>query len=790
MVFSENVERTDDAASRQAGNVLTQIVEAIGFGVCIVDADLTVLAVNSTAAAIFARKKPLIGRSIRDILRATWEEPFAEETESRLRSVLDLGEAPSTVLTVRRKAFGTTEFYDCKMARVELSDGSFGVMCSFYDLSSIKESELQLAQTEERNHIAHAAASVGVWEWNVESRQIFWSDEMWRLHGEVPRDSNPNEFFWLERIHPDDRQKASIRMREAMASSETQYRDVYRIVLENHSFRWVETIASIVRDADNKPLGMCGVCLDISRRVEVEESDRHRERQLQLITDNIPALASYIGTDERYRFVNARYSEWFGLPKEGILGKKMRSIFGKRAYDELKPRIESVLAGETVVFEAELAYTAERTRFINATFLPDTDENGTVRGFYGFINDVTELKRSEQLLRFNEDRINVIVDSFTDYAILSINTDLRIDSWNPGGVNIFGYEEHEILGKPFDTLFTPEDISRGVPLKETQTARKNGRASDERWHMRKDGSRFFASGVITPLYLGGKLTGYAKIVSDLTERKRHSEELQTAYDEMEIRVTERTRELAETNTELLAAVSERKTVEGLRIELLQRLITGQEDERRRIARDIHDQLGQRLTALRLKIASLRTLCEDHAELHARATRLQEIAEMLDSEISFLAWQLRPSALDELGLSDAISTYVKEWTRHYNIPAWFHPTGLTKLRLDPDLETHLYRITQEALHNVVKHAQASRVNVLLEKTGEDIVLIIEDDGVGFSEEGKPRGRRTAKGLGLRGMHERAVLIGGIVEIESSPGSGTTVYVRVPLKVREEQIREQT
>ncbi len=510
-----------------------------------------------------------------------------------------------------------------------------------------------------------------------------------------------------------------------------------------------------------------------------------RFQQLSLMTDKISALASYIGADERFKFVNARYSQWFSLPKQQILGKEVRTIFGERAYEELRPRIRSALAGDTVIFETQIRLEEGEPIFINASFVPDIDEVGTVRGFYCLISDITKLKRSELLLRLSEDHVRMITDSFTDYAILSMDTELNIDSWNPGGVNIFGYEEHEILGKPFHTLFTPEDVSRGVPLKETETARRNGRASDERWHLKKDGTRFFASGVIAPLYLGGELKGYAKIVSDLTEKNRHSEELQSAYDQLEARVSERTRELADTNTELLAAVTDRKTAESLRIDLLQRLITGQEDERRRIARDIHDQLGQRLTALRLKIASLREMCTENPELHARATRLQEIAEMLDSEISFLAWQLRPTALDELGLSDAINTFVKEWSRHYAIPARFHPAGLAALRLDRDVETHLYRITQEALHNVVKHAQAAEVNVLLERSGENIVLIVEDNGLGFSGTEKERFRKNRKGLGIKGMNERAVLIGGSLEIESTSGGGTTVYVRAPLKLRTDE-----
>ena len=122
--------------------------------------------------------------------------------------------------------------------------------------------------------------------------------------------------------------------------------------------------------------------------------------------------------------------------------------------------------------------------------------------------------------------------------------------------------------------------------------------------LRNDGTRFFASGVMAPLYQGDVLTGYAKIVADVTERRRNADALQQAHDEMERRVLERTRELAETNGALLSEIEIRRTAEAQRVELLERLVTSQEEERRRIARDIHDHLGQRLTALRLKIASL------------------------------------------------------------------------------------------------------------------------------------------------------------------------------------------
>ncbi|HQZ94905.1 MAG TPA: sensor histidine kinase [Pyrinomonadaceae bacterium] len=223
----------------------------------------------------------------------------------------------------------------------------------------------------------------------------------------------------------------------------------------------------------------------------------------------------------------------------------------------------------------------------------------------------------------------------------------------------------------------------------------------------------------------------------------------------------------------------REAAERQRIDLLGRLVTGQEVERRRIARDIHDQLGQRLTALRLKIASLKELSIGHDEISARVERLQEIGGRLDAEVSFLAWELRPTALDDLGLVDAVGAFVNEWSRHYEIPADFHSAGLSNVRLNHDTETHLYRITQEALNNILKHAAANLVTVMLEKRLNDMILIIEDDGWGFDSNASRASAESGMGLGLIGMSERAILAGGALEIESSPGKGTTIFVCVPI-----------
>jgi PAS domain S-box-containing protein len=264
------------------------------------------------------------------------------------------------------------------------------------------------------------------------------------------------------------------------------------------------------------------------------------------------------------------------------------------------------------------------------------------------------------------------------------------------------------------------------------------------------------------------------------ERSRAEEELQKTLDELEERVRSRTKELEEANSALLSEMHQHQAAEKQKSELLERVVTTQEDERRRIARDIHDHLGQRVTALRLHLELFGTALNDSATLNPQFRAMRNIAERLDEEVGFLAWELRPALLDDLGLAAAANEFVQEWSNRRGIPASFHSTVAGRERLDPAVETHLYRIMQEALNNIGKHARASQVSLLFESNDQSLRLIIEDDGVGFDPAEPPKGKKRSKGLGLIGMRERAMLVGGDLQIESTPGNGTTIYVSIPGK----------
>jgi PAS domain S-box-containing protein len=395
-----------------------------------------------------------------------------------------------------------------------------------------------------------------------------------------------------------------------------------------------------------------------------------------------------------------------------------------------------------------------------------------------YVFDVTERRNTEVALGESEERYRLFIESVEDYAIFMMDTRGIITSWNSGVERVLGYGENEFLGQVAARLFTPEDRQKGEPEKEMATAAREGRAPDERWHVKKSGERFYASGVLMAMRgENGELHGFAKILRDVTVRKQMEDELLAAHDELEARVQERTLELAMTNAELEINAKELRQSEVERRLLLQRVVSTQEEERRRISRELHDEMGQHLTALLMGLKALPAALPAAQQIK----NLQSLADELMSHTHRLAWQMRPAVLDTIGLEAALEQYVREWSEQNGIAGDFISRGLGGERLPEEMEITFYRVVQEALTNVKRHANARSVSVVLEREGDSVAAIIEDDGDGFNNEGDGQSTQRSRRLGILGMRERLELIGGSLTIESAPGEGTTVYARTNVKL---------
>ncbi len=333
--------------------------------------------------------------------------------------------------------------------------------------------------------------------------------------------------------------------------------------------------------------------------------------------------------------------------------------------------------------------------------------------------------------------LSSIVESSHD-SIITIDLEMEITSWNKAAESLYGYPASDAIGKLLTTLTLPKDFQRLLDkIERIKQSREVEIFESER--VGKDKAHMILEVVVSPVNdAEGELIGISTIARDLTARR-----------------------LAE------KAMHDK--------DVLHRMIIAQEDERSRISRDLHDELGQQVTALQFVVERAKGLCKDE-ETRATIQSIAEIAKAIDNSVDFLAWELRPALLDNVGLVAAIENYVEQWSHRATIPAEFEIRGILDALLPAQVETNVYRIVQEFLNNTHKHAGAKRVEVIFDHQGSSIDLIITDDGKGFSLRNK---KKLTGGLGLTGMRERASLIGGTLELESKPGQGTSIHLRVPV-----------
>jgi two-component system CheB/CheR fusion protein len=503
--------------------------------------------------------------------------------------------------------------------------------------------------------------------------------------------------------------------------------------VEAEGGQWYMTRVLPYRTSDDRIEGVVLTFLDVSSRVESERELRESHDRLNEMINSIGDAFYAIDEQDNFIFVNKMTEQWTERRHGSLIGKNIWKEFpesvGGQSY---KMHTLARKQGRPVHFETEKAFNG---RWLDISIYPD--RRG---GLSCYLRDITQKRFREEETRLQSEKLRLILESATDYAIFTTDENGNVSSWNSGAEKIFGYSEKEIMGRNSEVLFTPEDRRRRDAQREMTTAVKTGKSEDERWHLRKDGSRFFASGVMQPLQADGS-RGFVKICRDQTEK-----------------------------LEAEMAMRDRQT--------LQRLVQTQEDERRRIARDLHDHLGQQLTALRLKIEGLKANYGTEPAIIKALDDAQAQAKKIDDDVSFMTWELRPTALDNLGLRNALGNFVNEWSKNYHIRAEFHTARVRRLRLSPETEINLYRIAQEALNNVLKHAKANKVDVMLEFGKRDLVLMIEDNGRGFDQKAVSNGKKKG-GLGLIGMRERATMLGGALEIETARSKGTTIIVRVPV-----------
>lgn len=354
------------------------------------------------------------------------------------------------------------------------------------------------------------------------------------------------------------------------------------------------------------------------------------------------------------------------------------------------------------------------------------------------------------------DLFRLFIESIREFAIFILDPEGNVLTWSPGAQAMKGYTRDEIVGQHFSKLYLPEAVQSGWPQRELVLAQKEGRFSDEGWRVRKDGTSFWASVIITPLRSkSGELYGFAKVTQDLTER-RHAEE----------RVRDLNRELRQHVSELDES---RRVIELRTLELQKlsaQLLQVQDKERRRLARELHDDLGQQLSVLAMTLPAVKGN-EEASQMVAAAI----------STVRNLSYLLHPPLLDETGLRAALHWFVEGMAKRSGIEISLTVTPSAFPRLVAEIETTIFRVVQETLTNVYRHANCNSARVEIATQADWVIVRVRDYGKGFPQE-VLRTQSPSLGVGIAGMRERVRQFGGELTV-SSANPGTLVEARIPL-----------
>jgi PAS domain S-box-containing protein len=624
----------------------------------------------------------------------------------------------------------------------------FGIL---YSLSSSRERALALAErmtktlreSEERFRLIAENASDLITVIDTKGSRVYANPAYGELFGDASALIG-NEVG--ENIHPDDRERVRESFFETVRDGRTRHSE-FRFLLPNGETRYIESYRSAVLDALGRVELVVAVARDVTERRRTEEALRARDVQLQ----EAQALAN-LGSWEWDLPYNTRtwsdqLSRIFGL-RSGQLPSTFDGFYPLVHPDdrERTARLarEALRTGKSYESQFRIVRPDGAVRTVHNQARVDRDESGRAVRVIGVCQDITERKLAEEQVRVSQERFRMMVENVRDYAIYMLDIKGFITSWNLGAERICGFLADEIIGKHYSRFFLPDHATRGDPSIQLQFASIQGRYESEGWRVRKNGAQFWAHVILTPLLdETDKLRGFSEIVHDITERKRAEEDLHSYADRL--KTTSR------------------------------RLVEVQESERRLLANELHDRVGQNLTALGINLSIVASGLPPGSkpELGARLEDCNALVEGTVDAMRDVMAELRPHALDDYGLPAALRSLATGFSRRTGIHVAFEKEGRgTDLPKPVDLA--MFRIAQEALNNVAKHANAQRVEIAIRRRNGSAVLSVRDNGVGFDPL-RIDGPRADAGWGLLIMRERAEAVGAHFTLKAGPNSGVQVLV---------------
>ena len=603
-------------------------------------------------------------------------------------------------------------------------------------LQALVTSQAVLKESEERLRLAMGAAKLGAWEGDVNTGRNLWFGEAHALVGMTPAEcSGSAQDFW-NRVHPEDVDL----LRKAIEIAKQDrggFENEFRVVWPDGTVHWLRSVGRFSYAPDGQPQRLLGISMDITERKRTDEALRESEERLRLAQE-----AAHVGVFEWDVRKNMNY---WSPEMERIFGLNPGSFGGtfeawlERVHPDDREQLEQQARrhfqeGGTLDSQYRNVRPSGEIRWLFARGTLFHDAAGKPVRMLGFTIDVTDRKRAEEALRESEERFRLVANT-APVMIWMSGPDKLCTYFNQPWLEFTGRTLEAELGNGWAEGVHPEDFGRCLDTFIKSFDRREDFQMEYRMR-RHDGEYRWLSDIGVPRFNpDGTFAGYIGSCIDVTERK-----------------------LAD---EALSSVS-------------RKLIEAHEEERTRIARDLHDDINQRLALLEIDLEELGlNPPTSSTEVSSRAKGLRTRLSEIGIEIQAISHRLHSSKLEYLGIVAAITSFCKELSDRQRIDIQF-THDLVPSSLPYDISLSLFRVVQEALRNAVKHSGVRHFEVDLRGTLYEIQLTVHDAGVGFDLEGI----MTNPGLGLVSMQERIRLVKGTLSIVSSPSAGTTIQARVP------------
>ena len=779
--------RTEEALRRNE-RMFSTLIDTAPFGVYFIDSEFRLRAINKGSQAVFRGIDPLIGRDFAEVLRVIWKEPFATEAIERFRHTLRTGESFVSQPVVEERAnIDEIEAYDWQIHRITFPDGTYGVVCYFYDLSEQKQMEATVRASESLYRaIARNIPGGGVYVVDKDFRYVVAEGpvtEAFGLSREILEGRTVTEVF------PDERGKRmEDRLRRNFAGEIVGFETKF-----NGRVYWTQQAP--LHDSLEQVIILT---LDITERKQAEEALRESEERFRAILRQATAGIVRKDAEGSLIFVNEAFCNMLGYTEAELIGKTMWDFMheddvaeNKRSYEQLmREGIPSKLErrllrqdGSVIWVDASVspildaagkpqsAVTVEvdiagRKQAEEALRELNTQLESRVQQRTAMLNDaiqtlrdeITErrkveeaLRKSEAAARGNEEKLSTLFE-LLPVGISFLDLQGQIIQMNSALANILKLSKETLIEREYEsrkyirangTLMPPNEFASRRALEEKKTI-----YNVETGILLENSEVIWTSVSAAPVNVAD--VGAVVVTSDITESKRAERALQESRERLQM--------------------------------LSQRLVEVQEEERRAIARELHDRVGQTLAALNINLIIISGQLAESIDEQI-STRLSDSMKLVAETIALVRdvmSNLRPSVLDDYGLEAAIESYLSQYTSRYEIDTKFERPEPATPRLGPSMEMTFLRIAQEALMNIARHAQATQVELSLWHEEDAICMTIQDNGKGI-QSWQEANRPGSHGLTI--MRERAEAFGGTLRVSSVYGKGTKVDVKIPVETND-------